>query len=126
MSRCPDPFDAQAATQSLREELRQELKRQGHQASAIDGLAIDRLAQLLDCPPEAVRQLLGGAEGKAAPCARVICTLKARVAGGGGLKGARDQRAQEWQAIQRRQEEAMRELEQTRATWPRWTREAAG
>lgn len=117
MSRCPDPFDAQHAATSLMDELRHELKRQGYDQRAGEGLALDHLAQLLDCPHDAARSLM---DGKGA-CARVICTLKARVAGGGGLKGARDQRAHEWQAIQRRQDQAMRELERTRHVWPRWS-----
>lgn len=122
MSRCARPDDPAQAARSLLDELHLELKRQGFEPRVIEGLARDQLAQLLDCPPSAVSALIEGKEGKDAPCARVICTLKARVAGG-GLQGARDQREREWQAIQRRQEEAMRELEQTRAAWPRWSAE---
>lgn len=121
MSRCPNPFDAQHAATSLMDELRHELKRQGFDQRAVEGLALDHLAQLLDCPQSAVTALIEGKTGKEAPCARVVCTLKARLAGGGGLQGARDQRAREWQAIQRRQEQAMRELERTRHVWPRWS-----
>lgn len=122
MSRCPDPFSAQHAATNLMDELRQELKRQGFDQRAVEGLALDHLAQLLDCPHDAARSLM---DGKGA-CARVVCTLKARVAGGGGLQGARDQRASEWQAIQHRQDQAMRELEATRGVWPRWTSEVSG
>lgn len=122
MSRCPETFSPQHAATSLMDELRHDLKRQGFDQRAVEGLALDHLAQLLDCPHDAVRSLM---DGKGA-CARVVCTLKARVAAGGGLKGARDQRAREWQAIQRRQDEAMRELEKTRGAWPRWTSEVSG
>lgn len=123
MSRCASPDDPTTAARSLLDELQADLKRQGFEPRVIEGLARDQLAQLLDCPPSAVSALIEGKEGKDAPCARVICTLKARVSGGGGLKGARDQREREWQAIQRRQEEAMRKLEQTRDQWPRWSAE---
>lgn len=123
MSRCASHDDPTQAARSLLDELHLELKRQGFEPRVIEGLARDQLAQLLDCPHSAVSALIEGKEGKDAPCARVVSTLKARVSGGGGLQGARDQREREWQAIQRRQEEAMRELEQTRGVWPRWTSE---
>lgn len=118
MSTCTARFDAQIVAQGLADELRRELDRK-LDPKVIEARVIDDLASLLDCPQHVVRALLDGKE----VCARVICTLKARVAAGGGLKAARDQRAREWQAIQQRQDEAMRQLKKTRASWPRWTRE---
>lgn len=107
MTSCKAP-DHRAAATSLYDALRDELRARRHEVKVVDGLALDALADLLECPPATVRALLDG--GKV--CARVLCTLKDRVAGGGGLQGARDQRAREWQKIQARQDAAIKRVKE--------------
>lgn len=103
MTTCKAP-DVKATATSLYDALRDELRAKRHEVKVVDGLALDALADLLECPPATVRALLDG--GKV--CARVLATLKDRLAGGGGgLQGARDQRAREWQKIQARQDAAI-------------------
>ena len=78
------------------------------------------MGDLLECTKGVVSDLLEGRE----VCATVMCTLKNRTAGGGGLQGARDQRAREWQRIQARQDAAIQRVKQDVAagkveTWRR-------
>jgi hypothetical protein len=99
MSACTSPFDPMGAALSLTRELRAELGARGFEQRVIDGMSIDLLAELLECPPSVARGL---ADGKGA-CARVVCTLKERVAGGGGLDGARRHKREEMERIAARQ-----------------------
>jgi len=99
MSACTSPFDPMAAALSLTRELRAELGARGFETKVIDGMSVDALADLLECPPHVVRSLV---DGKGA-CARVVCTLKDRLAGGGGLDGARRHKREEMERIAARQ-----------------------
>lgn len=119
MTTCKAP-DHRAAAATLYDALRDELRARRHEVKVVDGMALDALADLLECPPATVRALLNGGE----VCATVMCTLKNRTAGGGGLQGARDQRACEWQRIQERQDAAIQRVKQDVAagkveTWRR-------
>ena len=105
MSGCA-AFDPQRAADTLHDALQAELRKQGFEQRVIEGVALQMLADLLECPPDVARGLL---TGKGA-CARVVCLLKDRVAGGGGLQGARRHKAAEWERIQARQDEAIRRV----------------
>jgi hypothetical protein len=107
MTTCKAPDHRDLAT-TLYDALRDELRARRHEVKVVDGMALDALADILECPPATVRALLDG--GKV--CARVLATLKDRVAGGGGLQGARDQRAREWQRIQARQDAAIQRVKE--------------
>jgi hypothetical protein len=107
MTSCKAPDSRDAAT-TLYDALRDELRARRHEVKVVDGMALDALADILECPPATVRALLDG--GKV--CARVLATLKDRTAGGGGLQGARDQRAREWQRIQARQDAAIQRVKE--------------
>lgn len=99
MSACASPFDPMAAALSLACELRTELGAKGVDRAKHDAMSLDALADLLECPPHVVRGIL---DGKGA-CARVVCTLKDRVSGGGGLDGARRHKREEMARIAARQ-----------------------
>jgi hypothetical protein len=102
MTSCKAPDHRDAAT-TLYDALRDELRAQRFDAKQVDGTALLMMGDLLECTKGVVSDLLEGRE----VCARVLCTLKDRTAGGGGLQGARDQRAREWQRIQERQDAAI-------------------
>jgi predicted transcriptional regulator len=102
MSACK-AFDPMAAALSLARELRAELGARGFEQRVIDGMSVDLLAELLECPTAAVSALLAGKAGKESAPPRVVCTLKERVAGGGGLDGARRHKREEMARIAARQ-----------------------
>jgi hypothetical protein len=107
MTSCKAP-DHRDAAATLYDALRDELRAQRFDARQVDGTALMMLGDLLECPKGVVSDLLEGRE----VCATVMCTLKNRTAGGGGLQGARDQRAREWDKIQARQDAAIKRIKQ--------------
>jgi hypothetical protein len=107
MTSCKAPDHRDAAT-TLYDALREELRAQRFDAKQVDGTALLMMGDLLECTKGVVSDLLEGRE----VCARVLCTLKDRTAGGGGLQGARDQRAREWDKIQARQDAAIKRVKQ--------------
>jgi hypothetical protein len=107
MTTCKAPDHRDLAT-TLYDALRDELRAQRFDARQVDGTALMMLGDLLECPKGVVSELLEGRE----VCATVMCTLKNRTAGGGGLQGARDQRAREWDKIQARQDAAIKRIKQ--------------
>lgn len=103
MSTCAHPFDPTTAALSLMRELRTELGARGIDKAKHDAMSLDLLAELLECPESALTTLLAGKTGKDAAPARVVCTLKDRLAGGGGLDGARRHKREEMERIAARQ-----------------------
>jgi hypothetical protein len=107
MTSCKAP-DHRDLASTLYDALRDELRAQRFDAKQVDGVALLMLGDLLECTKGVVSDLLEGRE----VCARVLCTLKDRTAGGGGLQGARDQRAREWDKIQARQDAAIQRVKE--------------